>query len=126
MQTKNTTKITADEGKQELFIVREFDAPRELVFQAFNEPDLLLQWLGPKDMEMKIDRMDNRTGGSYRFVHSYAGGGLEFGSSGPSSLKGFPNADMCRWNFLRSPNCLATGRACTFNLCLNRWRTGMA
>jgi uncharacterized protein YndB with AHSA1/START domain len=82
MQTKNTTKITADEGKQELFIVREFDAPRELVFQAFNEPDLLLQWLGPKDMEMKIDRMDNRTGGSYRFVHSYAGGGPEFGFNG--------------------------------------------
>lgn len=82
MQSKNTTKITADEGKQELFIVREFDAPRELVFQAFNEPDLLLQWLGPKDMEMKIDRMDNRSGGSYRFVHSYAQGGLEFGFNG--------------------------------------------
>jgi hypothetical protein len=31
----NKTKITAEPGKQEIFITREFDAPRELVFQAF-------------------------------------------------------------------------------------------
>ena len=31
---KNQTRITADPGKQEIFIIREFDAPRELVFRA--------------------------------------------------------------------------------------------
>ncbi len=71
---KNQTKITAEKGVQELFIEREFEAPRELVFRAFNEPELLMQWLGPCDMTMKIDHLDSRSGGSYRFVHCTAGG----------------------------------------------------
>ncbi|MES2560680.1 MAG: SRPBCC family protein [Bacteroidota bacterium] len=66
----NKTTIIAEKGKQELFIEREFDAPRELVFQAFNEPELLLQWLGPNDYSMQIEKLDNRTHGSYRFLHT--------------------------------------------------------
>lgn len=69
MTSKNQTKITAEPGKQELFIIREFDAPRELVFKAFEDPELLLQWMGPREMTMEIDKYDNRSGGSYRFVH---------------------------------------------------------
>lgn len=65
----NKTTIIAEKGKQEFFIEREFDAPRELVFKAFNEPELLVQWLGPCNLEMKIEKFDNRTGGSYRFLH---------------------------------------------------------
>lgn len=78
---KNKTIITAEPGKQEFFITREFEAPRELVFRAFNDPELLVQWLGPCDLTMKIEKMDNRTGGSYRFIHSNAGGN-EFGFNG--------------------------------------------
>lgn len=63
------THITAAPGKQELFITREFDAPRGKVFRAFTDPALLVQWLGPRDLRMEIDRMDCRTGGSYRYVH---------------------------------------------------------
>ena len=81
MSTKNQTTVIAENGKQELFIIREFNAPRELVFRAFNEPELLLQWLGPDDMTMKIDKLDNRTGGSYRFVHCNATGN-EFSFNG--------------------------------------------
>ncbi|MEO6282279.1 MAG: SRPBCC domain-containing protein [Dyadobacter sp.] len=82
MLSKNATKITAEKGKQEFFIEREFEAPRELVFRAFNEPEFLLQWLGPNDMEMRIDKFDSRSGGSYRFVHSLCNGGGEFGFNG--------------------------------------------
>jgi uncharacterized protein YndB with AHSA1/START domain len=78
---KNQTKIIAEKGIQELFIIREFEAPRELVFRAFNEPDLLVQWLGPCDMTMHIDYLDSRGGGSYRFVHRNAAG-QEFGFNG--------------------------------------------
>jgi len=39
------------------------------VFRAFSEPELLLQWLGPDNLKMEIDKFDNRSGGSYRFVH---------------------------------------------------------
>jgi uncharacterized protein YndB with AHSA1/START domain len=78
---KNQTKITAEKGIQELFITREFEAPRELVFKAFNEPELLVQWLGGCDMTMHIDHLDNRTGGSYRFVNCNATG-QEFSFNG--------------------------------------------
>jgi uncharacterized protein YndB with AHSA1/START domain len=78
---KNQTKVIAERGIQELFITREFDAPRELVFKAFSDPELLVQWLGPRDQSMKIERLDNRTGGSYRFLHCSASG-HEFGFNG--------------------------------------------
>ena len=66
---KNTTKITAEKGRQEFFIEREFDAPRELVFEAFTEPEWLLQWLGPSNLTMEIEKLDNKSGGAYRFLH---------------------------------------------------------
>lgn len=69
----NNTVITAEPGKQELFITREFDAPRELLFKAYTDPDLYVQWVGPKGMRMRIERWDAREGGSYRFVHSRDG-----------------------------------------------------
>lgn len=70
---KNKTTVVAEKGKQELFITREFDAPRDLVFKAFNEPSLIKQWLGPANMEMEIEKFDNRSGGSYRFIHCVCG-----------------------------------------------------
>jgi uncharacterized protein YndB with AHSA1/START domain len=81
----NKTTIIAEKGKQELFIEREFEAPRELVFQAFTEAEYLVKWMGPEGMEMKIDYLDNCTGGSYRFVHKLCtadGNEMEFGFNG--------------------------------------------
>lgn len=80
---KNPTKITAEQGKQEFFIEREFDAPRELVFRAFNEAELLSQWLGPTSLTMEIEKFDSRTHGSYRFLHADCNGsGMTFGFNG--------------------------------------------
>lgn len=67
------TVVTAEPGKQELFIIREFETPRELVFRAYTEPDLYAQWIGPNDLTMTIDRMDARDGGSFQFVHERDG-----------------------------------------------------
>ncbi|HTE33586.1 MAG TPA: SRPBCC family protein [Chryseolinea sp.] len=78
---KNKTKIIVEPGKQELFIIREFNAPRDLVFKAYSDPKLLIQWLGPKDVTMKIEKMESRTGGSYRYTHADAAGN-EFGFHG--------------------------------------------
>ncbi len=69
----NKTTVTAEPGKQELFIIREFDAPRELVFRAYTDPDLYVQWVGPNDLTMTIDKWDCREGGSYRFTHERDG-----------------------------------------------------
>ena len=66
---KNKTTVTAEPGKQELFIVREFDAPRELVYQAHIDPKLYVQWLGPHGYEMILKEFVPVSGGKYRYVH---------------------------------------------------------
>lgn len=64
----NPAKIIAEPGKQELFIVREFDAPRELVFKTYVDPELLVQWLGPKEYSMIIETYEPKFGGKWRFI----------------------------------------------------------
>jgi uncharacterized protein YndB with AHSA1/START domain len=66
----NETTITVDSKVPLVRITREFDAPREKVFRAHTDPDLVKQWLGPRRLTMRIDHYDCRTGGSYRYVHS--------------------------------------------------------
>ena len=74
MAKKNKTVVTAEHGKQELFITREFEAPKELVFKAFTDPEMLTKWFLPIEHKMSIDYIDYRTGGSYRFILPDANG----------------------------------------------------
>jgi len=67
MSTQNKTKVIAEDGKQEMYITREFDAPRDIVFQAHADPDLLIQWLGPENRKMQIEKYDTHSGGAYRY-----------------------------------------------------------
>jgi len=61
IKTKNNqTKIAAEPGKQEIFITREFDAPRELVFKAFTDPKLYTQWLRPRRLTMTLETFEPR------------------------------------------------------------------
>jgi uncharacterized protein YndB with AHSA1/START domain len=81
MTTKtHETEITLDDKVPLVRITREFDAPPEKVFRAHTDPELLVQWLGPRSLEMKIDHFDCRPLGSYRYVHSRDG--EEFGFHG--------------------------------------------
>jgi uncharacterized protein YndB with AHSA1/START domain len=68
------TLITAEPGMPQIIITCEFDAPRDLVFRAHTDPGLLVQWLGPRDLTMTIDRYDVRDGGRWRYVHTDAQG----------------------------------------------------
>jgi uncharacterized protein YndB with AHSA1/START domain len=70
MKLMNKTIITAEPGKQELFITREFDYPRELVFKAYTDPKLYVQWLGPRGLTMTLEKFEPRSGGEYRYIHS--------------------------------------------------------
>ena len=78
--TARETQITADPDVPLVRITREFDAPPEKVFRAHTDPDLLVQWLGPRETKMRIDHYDCRTGGSYRYVH--VSDGEEYGFRG--------------------------------------------
>jgi len=79
--SKNKTTIDAEPGKQELFITREFDAPRALVYKAHTDPNLFVQWLGPRGYEMKLDTFEPISGGRYRFIQTDKDGN-EFGFHG--------------------------------------------
>jgi uncharacterized protein YndB with AHSA1/START domain len=63
------TKITAEPGTPLITIEREFDAPRELLFRAWTDPELLVQWLGPRRLKMRVDQHELRDGGRWRFTH---------------------------------------------------------
>ena len=76
----NETRIEVDPKVPLVRIIREFDAPPEKVFRAHTDPDLVVQWLGPRDLTMRVDHYDCRTGGSYRYVH--ARDGEEYGFHG--------------------------------------------
>lgn len=62
------TKVTAEDGKQNILITREFDLPVELLFKAYEEPELFEQWMGTK-----VLKMENKKHGSYAFETSYDG-----------------------------------------------------
>lgn len=62
------TKINAVDGKQEILIIREFDLPLELLFKAYQEPELFEQWMGAK-----VLKMENKKHGSYAFETSRNG-----------------------------------------------------
>ena len=84
------TQIIAEPGVPQILITREFDAPRELLFRAFTEPELIVQWLGPRDLTITIDRHDVRDGGTWRYIHRDADGN-EYGFHGV--FHGTPSVD---------------------------------
>ena len=80
----NETRVSAEPGRQDLTITREFDAPRQLVFNAFVDPKLYVRWLlGPegRGLTMALDRFEPRTGGSWRYLQRDREGN-EFGFHG--------------------------------------------
>jgi uncharacterized protein YndB with AHSA1/START domain len=82
MSTTRTheTEIISDPKVPLVRIIREFDAPPQKVFRAHTDPELIVQWLGPRRHEMSIDHFDCRTGGSYRYLHISEGN--EYGFHG--------------------------------------------
>ena len=81
MSKKNKTTISVEPGKQELFVTREFDAPRELVFRAHTDPKLFVQWMGPRDLNTNLVTFEPVSGGKWRFIQKDPDGN-EFGFHG--------------------------------------------
>jgi len=53
---------------REVVITRIFDAPRELVFKASTDPNLIPQWWGPKRFATTVEKMEVKPGGVWRFI----------------------------------------------------------
>ncbi|MCE9599450.1 MAG: SRPBCC domain-containing protein [Spirochaetia bacterium] len=56
------TKVQAEDGKQSIFINREFELPVELLFRGYVEPEIVEQWMGTK-----VLKLENKKHGSYQF-----------------------------------------------------------
>jgi uncharacterized protein YndB with AHSA1/START domain len=71
------TKISAEDGKQELLITREFDLPVELLFKAYEDPEIIEQW-----MTSKVVRLESKKTGSYQFEKADDKGNVIFRANG--------------------------------------------
>ncbi len=56
------TKVNAENGKQDLIITREFELPLELLFKAYEDPEIVEQWMGTKVLKLECKKH-----GSYQF-----------------------------------------------------------
>lgn len=66
---RHETEIHVDAEVPLVRITRDFDASPAQVFRAHTDPELVVQWLGPRRHTMTLDHWDCRTGGSYRYLH---------------------------------------------------------
>ena len=78
-QKKLTVTTPSD---REIMMTREFDAPRELVFEAHSKCEHLTNWWGPRRYSLELCEMDFRPGGKYRFLHRGPDGVEEHGFRG--------------------------------------------
>lgn len=74
MIMSETTTVTP-QGDREILITREFDAPRELVFRAWTEPELVRRWWTARRGTMTVCEIDLRPGGRWRFAMTAASTG---------------------------------------------------
>ena len=78
--TRSSNKVTIDASKDvpSIRITREFDFPRERVWQAMTDPELVAQWMGPRSVTMRIEHWDCRRGGSWAYAATDCTSGDEF------------------------------------------------
>lgn len=71
------TKINAEDGKQEITITREFNLPLTMLFKAYEEPELVAQWMGTK-----VLKLESKKHGSYQYETSDPQGNVMFKAAG--------------------------------------------
>jgi uncharacterized protein YndB with AHSA1/START domain len=72
--TSPETKFVAEPGSHEATTTAVIDGPREAVFRAYVEPDLLARWWAPPEYEVKIEKLEMTPGGSWRILNIDAEG----------------------------------------------------
>src|SRR5215211_3231804 len=60
-------QVSTSVAQKSFVITRIFNAPREMVFDAFTDQDAMKQWWGPKGFTMTVSKLDFRVGGTYHY-----------------------------------------------------------
>jgi uncharacterized protein YndB with AHSA1/START domain len=100
------TRITAEPGVPLITIEREFDAPRDLVFRAYTDPELIVRWLGPRELTTRFEEYDVRDGGRWRYVSTDPDGN-EYGFHGVFHGTPSPDATVQTFEFEGVPGHVA-------------------
>jgi uncharacterized protein YndB with AHSA1/START domain len=91
----NTVTVSLP-SEHEISLSRDFDAPRELVFEAFSKPEHVARWWGQKDSTLPVCEMDFRPGGAWRFVE-HAADGNDYGFRG--EYRDIVRPERITWTF---------------------------
>ena len=82
--------------QDELLITREFNAPKDLVFNAFADADALAQWWGPPGVPIKVLKFEFRNKGVFHYETSMQGqtayGRFVYGQINPTDLLEFTSS----------------------------------
>jgi len=65
MENKNSAAVKAAE--KQLTVLRYFNAPREVVFKAWTDPERVMRWWGPQGFHTPFCKIELRPGGTFRF-----------------------------------------------------------
>ena len=85
MPGKNSAAMaTAKPSDREIILMRVFDAPRQLVYEAYTNPNHIEKWWGRRRLKTVVDKLDVRPGGLWRFVQ-HGANGEKFAFSGEFS-----------------------------------------
>jgi uncharacterized protein YndB with AHSA1/START domain len=76
------TKITAEDGSQDITITREFDLPLELLFKAHAQPEIVEQWMSNEYTTTKLLKMESKKHGSWQLESKDAKGNVVFRANG--------------------------------------------
>ncbi|MFS0699419.1 SRPBCC family protein [Cellulomonas sp. 179-A 4D5 NHS] len=76
------TELIVEPGRQDLVIRRTFDAPADLVWATYTDPVRVPAWWGGSRFDTRVDEMDVRRGGSWRFVTTHRTDGTEYAFRG--------------------------------------------
>jgi len=68
-------EIIDDISNRQIVTIRIFDAPREVIFAAWTNPELLAKWWGPKGFTNTFHEFDLRAGGKWKFMMHGPDGG---------------------------------------------------
>ena len=74
MTTEGKTAGAAAKASEEFIVSRVFDAPRELVWEAWTEQERLAQWWGPKGCTIRVVKLDLRPGGIFHYTMQFKPG----------------------------------------------------
>jgi uncharacterized protein YndB with AHSA1/START domain len=104
-----TTHLVVEPGLPTLSMTRDFDAPRDLLFRAYTDPELVARWMGPRRLTTEIVEWDVRHGGEWRYLSREADGSA-YGFRGV--FHGTPSVDgiVQTWEFEGYPQAVQLQR----------------